>query len=119
MTITLYLDEDSQQDALVVALRSHNVDVLTSGEAGMNGSNDAAQLAFANAQGRVLFTYNTRDFLPLHKQYLTQGLTHAGLIVSAQQQFSIGEQMRSLVKIVQTKTAEEMRDYVEFLSDWK
>ena len=48
MTITIYLDEDAQDGDFVRALVFRNVDVLSSGDAGMNGSNDREQLDFAS-----------------------------------------------------------------------
>ena|SRR5919201_4842856 len=118
MKIALYLDEDSQDSDLVQALRLREVDVLTSAEAGMNGRKDQEQLEFAAAQGRALYSFNSRDFFRLHGLFLSQGKPHAGLILAPQQQFSVGEQARRLLKLVGMKSAEEMRDQVEFLGAW-
>lgn len=49
MTLGLYLDHDSSATALVRALRSEGVDVLTSREAGNERLPDEQQLAFASA----------------------------------------------------------------------
>lgn len=42
----------------------------------------------------------------------------SGIILSTQQQYSVGEQMRRLLKLIRQVTAEEMTDRVEFLSKW-
>jgi hypothetical protein len=118
MKIALYLDEDSQDSDLVQALRMHEVDVVTSLEAGMDGREDHEQLEFATAQGRVIYSFNTGDFFHLHTLFLSQGRSHGGMILAPQQQFSIGEQTRRLLKIIGAKSAEEMRDWVEFLGAW-
>ena len=54
MTIRLYLEEDSMRHALVRALRSRGVDVLTALEAGMIDRVDERHLEYATAQGRAL-----------------------------------------------------------------
>jgi len=40
------------------------------------------------------------------------------MVLSRQQQYSIGEQMRRLLKLIAATTAEEMYNRLEFLSDW-
>jgi len=116
--ISLYLDEDSQDTALVRALRSRGVDVLTAAEAGMSHRLDEEQLEWSNQQKRVLYTCNARDFYRLHTQILTEGRSHAGIVVLPQQRYSVGEQMRRLLKLIASKSAEQMRNQVEFLSAW-
>ena len=118
MTITIYLDEDAQDGDFVIALLFRNVDVLSSGDAGMNGSNDREQLDFASRQGRILFSYNVKDFSALHAEYLRSGKEHAGIILAHQQQFGIGEQMRRLLRLSSLLFAEEMQNRLEFLSSW-
>jgi Domain of unknown function (DUF5615) len=118
MRISLYLDEDSHSSSLIHALRYRGLDVSTAREAQMLGSTDLEQLYWATAQGRVLYSFNIRDFFRLHSDYLAQGKSHAGMVLAQQQLYSIGEQMRRLLKLVAVKSAEEMIDQVEFLSGW-
>lgn len=54
----------------------------------------------------------------LHTASQTEGQTPAGLILAPQQRYSVGEQMRRLLRLVGAISAEEMRDRVEFLSAW-
>jgi hypothetical protein len=35
-----------------------------------------------------------------------------------QQRYSIGQQMRALLKLIATKPTDEMNDWIEFLSAW-
>jgi hypothetical protein len=118
MTIRLYFDEDSMDHELVVALRGRGVDVLTTLEAGMLSRSDEEHLEFATAQSRVLYSFNIADFCRLHSAWLSRGRSHAGLILGQQQQLTIGEQMRRLLKLVASRSAEEMIDRAEFLSSW-
>lgn len=108
------------QRALVGALRARGVDVLTAFEASMIEHSDEEHLEFATAQGRVLYSFNIKDFYRLHTVYLAQGKSHAGIILARQQRYSIGEQVRRPLKLIATKSAEEMRNQqVEFLSAWR
>lgn len=117
MKIALYVDEDSQDSTLMRALRSRGVDVIAASEAGMNGRPDEEQLRWASSHNRVLYSCNVRDFYKLHTSTLTSGESHAGIILAPQQQYSIGEQLRRLLKLI-AKSAENMRSQVEFLSKW-
>ena len=119
MTIRLYLEEDSMRHALAQALRSRGVDVLTALEAGMIERQDAPHLEYATAQGRVLYSFNVRDFYRLHAAFLAQGKTPAGIILAQQQRYTVGEQMRRLLKLSAAKSAEDMQNQVEFLSAWE
>jgi len=116
--IRLYFDEDSMDRDVVNALRVRGVDVITALEAEMIEQSDATQLKYAAAQGRVLYSFNVGDFYHLHTDYLTQGKSHAGIILAPQQRYSVGEQMRRLVKLIAVKSVESMRNQVEFLSAW-
>ena len=47
-----------------------------------------------------------------------QGRSHAGLILAQQQRYPVGDQMRRLLRLVAAKSAEQMRNRIEFLSAW-
>lgn len=49
---------------------------------------------------------------------MSQGKSHAGIIVAPQQRFSIGEQIRLLLKLIAARSAEDMLNQMEFLSNW-
>ena len=87
MKIALYLDEDSQDNDLVQALRSRAVDVITATEAGRLERSDEEQLEWAAQEGRVLYSFNARDFYRLHTLFLSAGRPHAGIILSPQQRY--------------------------------
>jgi predicted nuclease of predicted toxin-antitoxin system len=115
MQIRLYVDEDAMARALVQGLRARGVDVITVLDAGMSEQDDSAQLDYATTQGRVLYTFNVGDFCQLHSEYLAQGKNHAGVIVVHRQRYSVGEQMRRRLSVINTKSAEEMEQYLHFL----
>jgi predicted nuclease of predicted toxin-antitoxin system len=82
--IRLYLDEDAINRALIKALRSRNIDILTAQEAERMEASDQEHLDYATSLNRTVFTFNTRDFVKLHTEYLSANLHHAGIIVSDQ-----------------------------------
>ena len=118
MTIRLYLDEDSCDTDLVSALRLRGVDVLGPAESGMRGQSDDEQLKWAGEHERVLYSSNRRDFYKIHCELIRKGESHAGIILGHQQRHSVGEQMRRLLRLINSKSAEDMRSQVEFLSRW-
>ncbi len=64
--IRLYVDEDAMQHGLVVALRARRVDVVTASDCGMINRSDEAHLRSASDAGRVLYSFNIRDYFALH-----------------------------------------------------
>ncbi len=115
--IRLYLDEDSMRASLLRALRARQVDVVTVAEADLMGSSDEEQLAYASAQARTIFTFNRGDFARLHKAWLNAGRPHAGIVVS--DQLETGIVVRRLLKLLAARSAEEMRNQFEYLSNWR
>ncbi len=115
--IQLYFDEDAQRTGLVRALRARQFDVLTANEVGNVGIDDAEQLAFAVSQNRTVFTFNRGDFARLHAEYLRSGRNHIGIIVS--DQVEIGVIIRRLLRLLDGMSAEDMRNWLEFLSNWR
>jgi predicted flavoprotein YhiN len=115
--VKLYLDEDTISRALIRALRARGVDVLTAQEAEQMARSDREQLAYATSQGRTLFTFNTRDYVVLHTDYMSLGSTHAGIIVS--NQVHVGLIVRRLMKLLDAKSTSDMENSLEFLSNWR
>src|SRR5438132_3012667 len=106
------------QTRLVGTLRSHGLDVLTALEAGMRHRDDEDQLRLAADRERVLYSFNVGDYLAIHKKWMSAGQSHAGIVLSPQRRYSIGEQSRRLVFLVASLTLESMHNRVEFLSQW-
>jgi hypothetical protein len=115
MPIRVYLDEDAMARAFVQGLRARGVDVTTAFEEGVTEQDDRDQLVWAAQQERVLYTFNVGDFCRLHAEYMLQGKHHAGIVVVPRQRYTVGEQIRLLLRLLHTMSAEEMRDRLEFL----
>lgn len=104
--------------ALLQALRARGVDAVTALDVGMIQRPDEEHLDWATAHGRVLYSFNLADFYRLHSVWLGRRTPHAGLILTQQQRYSVGEQMRRLLRLMESKSAEQMESRVEFLSTW-
>jgi len=118
VAFALYFDEDSVNRALIRALLARGMDVTNAIDAGHAGLADQEQLDHATAVGRVLFTYNVGDFFALHTQFRQDGRSHAGLILAVQQRYSVGEQMRRILRLNRERSSDAMRGKVEFLTAW-
>ena len=118
MIIRLYLDEDAMDRDLVRALEARGVDVESVLESGMTGYSDPQPLESAASRGRVLYTCNVGDFHRLHWDYINSQRVHSGIILVPQQRYSIGEQLRRILTLISTLSAEQMKNRLEFLSSW-
>jgi len=118
MRIRLYFDEDAMDSDLVRALRVRGTEMVTANDVGLIALPDEKHLSWAAENGRVLYSFNVSDFMALHVSYLAAGKDHAGIVLAQQQRYSVGEQMRRLLRLVEMKSAETMRSTVKFLSAW-
>ena len=116
--LRLYVDEDSMDEDFIDALRVRDLDVRTARDDGMLGRSDLDQLRWSTASGRVLYSFNVGDFYALHTAFLARQEQHAGVILSQQQRYSIGDQLRAVLKVMAARSAEEMAGVVIFLSAW-
>ncbi len=108
-TIRFHLDENCDR-AIGEGLRRRGIDVTTTPEAGLMSATDEAQIAYAVAQGRILFTQDC-DILRLH----ATGLAHPGIAYCGKDTKSIGDIIRGLVLIWELLEPDEMSKRVEFL----
>jgi len=116
-SIKLYLDEDTINRALIKALRSRSVDVLTAREADLIQVPDERHLTYATFLGRTIFTFNARDYARLHTEYLSTDRHHAGIVISAQ--LPVGVILRRLLRLLNVRSTAEMRDRLEYLGNWR
>jgi predicted nuclease of predicted toxin-antitoxin system len=101
-------------------LRSRGFNALTTEEADLDTATDEQQLAFATEEGRAILTYNIRDFAPLHRQWLADGRSHTGIIVSRQlgsRQY--GLLLQRMLRLLNHFTAEEMTSNIVHLEQFK
>jgi predicted nuclease of predicted toxin-antitoxin system len=109
VTEVRYYTDEQVSKAVIRGLRQRGVDVTSVPEANKLGATDEEHLAFALAEGRVIFTQDD-DFLRLG----AAKKVHPG-IVYAPQHTPVGQIIQGLMLIHDLLTAEEMIGNVEFL----
>lgn len=107
--IRFHLDEHVAT-AVAEGLRRLGVDVTTTPEAGLLGATDEIQIAYAVAQGRMLFTED-EDFLVL----TATGVEHPGIAYCRRNTRSIGDVIRGLQLIWDVLDPDDVRNRVEYL----
>ncbi len=118
MSLRLFMDEDSLHGDALAALRSAGFDCLTATSAGRTEYSDADQLEFAAAQGRVVFTHNTKDFVRLHDIWASAGRVHGGIIVLTSPGLPAGGVQRAMVALAKVWTADSIRGSLLFLRNF-
>lgn len=112
----LHLDADTSIKALHTVLREHGHDVTRTPNDWMPlDADDRAQLLGATAQGRVIFTFNIRDFLALAKKYPR----HGGILLAAQSRWSLSDLIQALDCALTNIEAENWLGQVRWLNDFR
>lgn len=112
----LHLDADTSSKSLYRALLERGHDVTRTPTEWMPlDASDEQQLLGATAQGRVIFTYNIRDFIALGKIYPN----HGGIILAFQRSMTLGETITALDRILRETGADEWVGRTRWLNDWK
>jgi len=112
MKLKLFLDEDIHT-SLSHALRQRGFNVVHAQDLKRKEKTDSEQLAFAVQEEHCFMTFNVRDFVNLHNQYVRQNKEHWGIIVS--KQMPIGETLRRLLKKVGLATRADFKNRIDFL----
>jgi hypothetical protein len=109
----LHLDADTSSRALHQALLNLGRDVTrTPNEWMPRDADDEAQLLGATAHGRVIFTYNIRDFTELGQIYTA----HAGIVLAAQRRWRLSTLIAALERMMMETTAKEWVGQVRWLN---
>jgi hypothetical protein len=112
----LHLDADASIKVLVNALCKGGHDVTRTPNEWMPAdSDDRAQLLGATAQGRILFTFNVRDFLTLVKKYPR----HSGILLATQSRLRLAELTAALDRVLSTTDEDDWRGQVRWLNDFR
>lgn len=112
----LHLDADTSIKALERALRSKGHDVTRTPTDWMPlDASDEEQLRRATARGRIVFTFNVRDFLAL----ASKQDRHAGVVLAAQSSWSLSDLIAALDRLLSQTTASDWIGQVRWLNQWK
>lgn len=112
----LHLDADTSRRALQRALLERGHDVTRTPNEWMPlDAGDEMQLLRASAHGRVLFTFNIRDFMALAQQYDQ----HAGILLAAQRSWSLTDLVIALDRMLVNMPAAAWIGQVRWLNEWR
>jgi hypothetical protein len=112
----LHLDADTSIRTLYAALMARGHDVTRTPNVWMpRDASDAAQLLGATAQGRVICTFNIKDFVPLAQRYPH----HRGILLAAQQRWTVSGLIAALDRVLSETQAEEWSGQVRWLNQWQ
>ena len=114
-SIRFFTDEDVY-GSVAPKLRKRGFDAVSTPEANRLGASDDSQLEWAAQENRVLLTFNVGHFAGIHHAWLSGSGHHAGIIVSTQR--PIGDLLRRILALASGRSAEKMRDRLEYLSNW-
>jgi len=109
-SIKIYTNE-SVDVAIAEGLKRRGVQALSAKDTGNLGLTDKEQLNYAFKEKVTIFTHDD-DFLSLVAQ---SERVHYGIIYAHQLRLSIGECIRRIKTLVQTRTPQEMKNRIEFL----
>jgi predicted nuclease of predicted toxin-antitoxin system len=98
---------------LAYLLRGRGFRVTTTQEAGLVGTTDAQQLAFATANGRAILTHNRVHFEALAREYFAEGKPHAGIIIAVRR--NTPELARRVLLLLNLLTSDEIENQIRYL----
>ncbi len=107
--IRLYTDEDIHKNASI-ALRLRSYDVVSAHEIKNWGISDLQQLEYAVSQQRAIFTFNTGDFIKLHKGYIQKKKTHFGILLS--KQLTLKETINHLTSFLYNHSSKDLNNNI-------
>lgn len=113
--IALAVDENFDHHVLrALARRVPELDFRTVQSAGIQGCDDAAVLAWAAREGRVLLTHDVRTVTRFAYERVARGEPMPG-VLEVPSRATIGEVLEDLVLVVTCATAQDCRDRVLYL----
>lgn len=114
--IALYTDQDVDAD-LAEQIRAKGYDAISTYEAGNVGYLDRQQFEYAIQQERALLTHNSKHFAPLFDDFAEKHIDHFGLITS--EQLYIGDLLQRVMRLLDTVSADEMKNMYKNLGEFK
>jgi Domain of unknown function (DUF5615) len=112
----LHLDADASIKALVEALHARVHDVTRTPNDWMPAdASDREQLLGATVQGRVIFSFNVRDFLVLAKKHPK----HRGILLATQSHWSLPEIIDAVDQALSTTEEKDWQGRVHWLGDFR
>lgn len=111
----LHLDADTAMRTLERTLLDRGHDVTRTPTSWMPiDADDETQLLRATARGRVIFTFNIRDFMQLAILYPQ----HSGILLAAQQKWTLPRLIAALDKMLSSTESAAWVGQVRWLNEW-
>lgn len=109
---TLYLDEDVAP-LIAILLRNRSFNAVTARDEQMLSEPDPVQLAYATSLERCILTHNRGDYEMLHREYISSGRFHWGIIIAARR----GPHQVSdrVARLLDTLTADEIANQLFYV----
>ncbi len=111
--LSFYMDHHAHR-SITEGLRRRGIDVVTAFEDGSEEKDDEALLERATVLGRILVSQDD-DLLKIATQRQRSSRVFAGVAYAIQQHIDIGGTVEYLELIAHLKTADEMRNSVEYI----
>jgi predicted nuclease of predicted toxin-antitoxin system len=102
---------------LATLLRDQGFNVYHVTEIGLDHTPDSDILRIAVENHQAVVTFNVKDFISLAAQYFEEGKEHYGIVVS--DQISQGELQRRVTNLLNRVTADELKNMVRYLQQFK
>jgi len=112
----LYLNEHLSP-RLADQLRRHGFDVLSSQEAELLSADDDQQLAFAVSEQRAIVTFNFKDFIIRHEEYMASSKEHWGIVLSTEE--PIGILLHRLLRLLNAVSAKDLKNQIRWLNEFR
>jgi len=130
MRVKLFCDEDFYVGKFAPDIRRLGYDVVDVLDVGLIGNPDDALLGCAINNKRAFLTFNRRHFVRIpkaegvgerseHKKYMDMGKEHWGIIYSRRGRLSYDEVKARVRRLVESCTAEYLRNQLINLSQFK
>ncbi|MEA3341558.1 MAG: DUF5615 family PIN-like protein [Chloroflexota bacterium] len=114
--LRLHLDADTSCKALQTALVDRGHDVTRTPNQWMaHDASDEMQLLEATTRGRVIFTFNIRDFIALARRHPQ----HGGVILAAQTSWTLSSLIAALDRLLSETQATDWIGQVRWLNQWR
>lgn len=111
----LHLDADTSSKTLMRVLLERGHDVTRTPSDWMpEDATDEFQLQEASLRGRIIFTFNVKDFVPLAYEG-----RHAGILLADQNLWTVSGLIRAVDRMLSETTAEEWVGQVRWLNQWR
>lgn len=117
LSARLYFDHNVHR-RLARDLRDRGFDLVTAPEAGNEDATDEEHLTWSTGEGRVLVTYDRRDFRVIARAWAREGRDHAGIIISvAPPRLPYAQVLRRLLALLDAFAADEFVNQVLWLGE--